>query len=131
MELVELYERRRELEAKLKPLKEQLKALEADIDRLEKRPSRDAVLAEIKTEAAKHGWSINELFASATRQKGHAVYRHPKRPELTWTGRGRTPRWIKDAEREGFSLLDLHVVEQADRAGRQSIKRSDAIAGRA
>ena len=130
MELIHLYERRRQLEAKLKPLKEQLKALEAEIDRLERRPPKDAVIGEIKDAALKQGWTLSELFGTKSATKGTAIYRHPKRPNLTWTGRGRQPAWIREAEQEGLCLLDLHVVEQADRAGRQAIHRSDVLAGR-
>lgn len=130
MELIDLYEKRREIELRIKPLKEQLKAVELEIDRLEKRPPKDSVLAAIKAAASKSGWTLAELFTIKTKVKGHAVYRHPKRPELTWTGRGRQPGWIKEAEREGLCLLDLHVVEQADRAGRQALKRASVVAGR-
>ena len=49
------------------------------------------------------GFSMTELFAgrppAKNRGKGLVAvkFRHPKNPALTWTGRGRKPRWIVEA----------------------------------
>ena len=56
-----------------------------------------------------HGFSLKELTGvSPARSKGRTKnppkYRHPENPEITWTGRGRKPQWIKDAESEGKDI---------------------------
>ncbi|MBM9595987.1 H-NS histone family protein [Rhodobacteraceae bacterium MCCB 386] len=40
-------------------------------------------------------------------QAADPKYRHPDYPELTWSGRGRRPRWITDAVEAGLKLDDL------------------------
>ena len=34
-------------------------------------------------------------------------YRHPEHPELTWSGRGREPKWLVNAREEGFNEMEL------------------------
>ena len=36
-------------------------------------------------------------------------YRDPANPKVTWTGRGRTPKWVAEALAGGASLADLAV----------------------
>jgi DNA-binding protein H-NS len=36
-----------------------------------------------------------------------AKYRHPENPDLTWSGRGRRPAWIRDAVEAGRALGDF------------------------
>ena len=36
-------------------------------------------------------------------------YRDPANPKVTWTGRGRTPKWVAEALASGASLTDLAV----------------------
>jgi DNA-binding protein H-NS len=36
-------------------------------------------------------------------------YRHPESPELTWSGRGRRPAWIRDALEAGRQLADFEI----------------------
>jgi DNA-binding protein H-NS len=36
-------------------------------------------------------------------------YRNPDNAEQTWSGRGRRPRWIHDAEASGRSLPDMEI----------------------
>ena len=54
--------------------------------------------------AASSGFSLPELVggrrATTARRTTMVVrYRHPKNPELTWTGRGRRPKWLAKAGR--------------------------------
>jgi DNA-binding protein H-NS len=58
----------------------------------------------VKALAERAGFSVSELFPD--RQAGKAQrgktrvavkFRHPKNPSLTWTGRGRKPRWLVQA----------------------------------
>jgi len=42
--------------------------------------------------------------------KSGVVYRHPEKPRLTWTGKGRKPAWIKEyLTVDGNSLEGLKV----------------------
>jgi len=34
-------------------------------------------------------------------------YRHPDHPELTWSGRGREPKWLEEAREEGYDEAAL------------------------
>lgn len=135
MQLSVLEARRAKLDARLKSISARIRDLDRQISQIKKRPSRKAVIAEMTRVAEQMGWSLAEVAAQATKppRKPHipfAKYRHPKRPELSWSGRGRTPQWVKDAEREGYTRNDLHVLTQADRAGQKNIARLDKIAGR-
>ena len=49
--------------------------------------------------ASKAGYSVGELFGARGRKRGPATvkYRHPDDASLTWTGRGRKPRWMVKA----------------------------------
>ena len=38
-----------------------------------------------------------------------AKYRHPENFELTWSGRGRTPKWIADHEANGGNREDYAI----------------------
>lgn len=40
--------------------------------------------------------------SSATRGKVAPKYRNPANPEQTWTGRGRTPLWVQDLQKNGM-----------------------------
>lgn len=40
---------------------------------------------------------------------GAVKYRHPETPDLTWSGRGRRPTWIRDALEAGGQLTDFEV----------------------
>lgn len=44
-------------------------------------------------------------------EKGGPVYRNPSNSAETWTGRGRQPKWVRDALANGACLEDL-VIDQ-------------------
>ncbi len=83
-------------------------ALETLADR-----ERDAARKAAEEAAGKYGFSLAELGIvpggkGGGRRKTRAAgpvnppkYRHPTDPKKTWSGRGRKPDWIKDAEQEG------------------------------
>ncbi|WP_407696794.1 H-NS histone family protein [Sedimentitalea xiamensis] len=64
------------------------------------------------------GFSLKELVGEAPkakRRKGTAQppkYEHPETPETTWTGRGRTPAWIKEGLAAGMSLDDFLIARR-------------------
>ena len=47
--------------------------------------------------------------ASTKRGKVAPKYRDPANPNVTWSGRGRTPKWVSEAVESGASLADLAV----------------------
>jgi len=42
-------------------------------------------------------------------ERGGPVYRNPSNSAETWTGRGRQPRWVRDALANGARLEDLVI----------------------
>jgi DNA-binding protein H-NS len=64
------------------------------------------------------GFKVEDLFGSRPtapsvakddRQKVAAKYAHPENPELTWTGRGRTPKWIEEKEAKGHKREEFLI----------------------
>lgn len=90
------------------------KKLPAEIKRREE-SGRIKVLQELRNIAQGHGFSLEELVELKTQKVRKSPgtvavkYRHPQNPELQWTGRGRTPRWVQEWEANGGSLNDLAV----------------------
>jgi DNA-binding protein H-NS len=72
------------------------------------------LIDEFKARAASLGLSIdlvvnNEKPAKKTGAKVAPKYRHPSNPSLTWTGRGRTPKWVEEQISAGRSLTSLEI----------------------
>lgn len=64
------------------------------------------------TEAAKeYGFSLKELLGAmpAGKRTVPAKYADPDDPSVTWTGRGRKPKWVQDRLDQGASLDDLAI----------------------
>jgi DNA-binding protein H-NS len=89
---------------------------------------RRAALEAAKKVAKAHGFSLEELTGSKTAKKpasdkpaatrkakgdGRAKvapkYRNPNNPEQTWTGRGRSPKWVAEHIAAGGSKDDLAI----------------------
>jgi DNA-binding protein H-NS len=62
---------------------------------------RATMRKEIEAMAKAEGFHLDELFSSRSARAPRAAagikYRHPKDATLTWTGRGRRPKWLLDA----------------------------------
>lgn len=92
----------------------QLKELRGQVDKAivgyEDKRRRDAVDA-IKAAAQEHGFALADLVGSAVRtvNKVSPKYAHPENPEMTWTGRGRKPKWVEEHLASGKSLDDLLI----------------------
>lgn len=70
---------------------------------------RDKVLALLKAE----GFTMEELFGvggKKTRRKVKPKYRNPADASMTWTGRGKRPRWFNDAITAGKKEKDLLIA---------------------
>lgn len=76
---------------------------------LEKEEARE----KIKSIAEESGFSLGELFnrkIKASKTKAPIKYQHPDDASLTWAGRGRKPKWIKEYLATGKSLADVEIV---------------------
>lgn len=95
-------------------LSQLLASIPAEIQKREKEEKAKAI-KELEAFAAERGFSLDELLSStpvkAKKEKGTIAikYRHPKQANLTWTGRGRQPKWIAEFLSQGGSLPELGV----------------------
>lgn len=98
-------------EYSLRELKQLKKDVESAIESYHDRQRQQAV-AELEAIAREKGFSLAELAGLAkTRKKpaSAAKYAHPDNADLTWSGRGRRPRWLEEALSSGRSLEDLLI----------------------
>lgn len=97
--------------------RKELEKLRKDIDEALSTVSqreRKAALDAAEKAAAEHGYSLSELAESAskgrkTKTKNPPKYRNPEDPTQTWSGRGRKPRWINEAEAAGRPISDFEI----------------------
>lgn len=83
-----------------------------------------ALMARISQEMAQYGLSAHDFLtlprpklrrAIVARLRGDAQsplappYRHPQHPELTWSGRGTRPKWLRTLLTKGHSLDEFRV----------------------
>ncbi len=109
--------------------RKELMALRANIDKaiaaVGDRDRRNALKA-AEAAAREHGFTLDELMplmggsrGRGRRAEGAAAaasgpasaprYRNPDNPDQTWSGRGRRPRWVHEAEAAGRSLADMEI----------------------
>jgi DNA-binding protein H-NS len=73
------------------------------------------VRKELEALAAAQGYSLEELLgdAGATAKRAGkpvaAKYRHPENAALTWSGRGRQPRWVVEFLANGGKIESLAI----------------------
>lgn len=101
----------------------ELKKLQRDIARAIETfdaRQRQGVLAALEEKAKEFGFALSDLFSSvvgevgkrikgATRMKPAPKYANPADPSVTWSGRGRRPRWFSDAIANGKSPESMKV----------------------
>ena len=95
----------------------ELEKLRSDVEKALSTLSERERLAALQAaeEAARaHGFSLKDLTGIApAKAKGRAKnppkYRNPENPSATWTGRGRKPQWIKDAEDAGADIAAFEI----------------------
>lgn len=96
----------------LKALKKLKIDVEKAIKHFESRKKREALSA-VEETAKSMGFTLVELFegSSMSRKKISVApkYIHPENDQLTWSGRGRKPRWVLEYLSAGRSLDDLKV----------------------
>ncbi len=94
----------------------ELNTLQKDITReieRRRRSEADSLLSEFRKRAAEMGLSLDDLVGGrasiAKRGKVAPKYRHPQDASLTWTGRGKRPRWVDEVLKAGGSLDALKI----------------------
>ena len=97
----------------LSDLKKLQKNVTKAIDGYQDRQRKDA-LAAAEAAAKELGYTLADLTGlSSKKSKTFTApkYRHPENAEMTWTGRGRQPEWMKSALENGHSK-DEFLIEQ-------------------
>ncbi len=94
----------------LKEMRDLRSRLDRAINSYEDRKRREA-LAAIEEAARQHGFNLSDLTGAKTRRAGVVApkYANPVDPTMTWTGRGRKPRWVQENLDGGKQLEDLLI----------------------
>ena len=97
---------------------DELKKLQKDVTKAietYKERQRLEAIAEVEELARKKGFSLSELTQSGKSKSRRPVapkYAHPENPAVTWSGRGRRPKWVNEALQSGKSLDDLLIMRK-------------------
>lgn len=97
---------------------EQLREIRSKIDHLIENDNarRETALSAIRNKAQELGFELEELLPSAPRSRrvvgarapaSDTLFVHPDDPELTWSGKGRHPKWFKQLIRSGIDPESL------------------------
>jgi DNA-binding protein H-NS len=79
------------------------------------RSEKARVRKELEALAAAHGYSLEELLGdtgTSTKRASKPVaakYRHPEDGALTWSGRGRQPKWVAEFFAKGGKVESLAI----------------------
>ncbi|MDO5648341.1 H-NS histone family protein [Paracoccus sp. (in: a-proteobacteria)] len=94
----------------LKEMRDLRAKLDRAINSYEDRKRR-AAMAAVEEAAREHGFNLADLTGAKTRRGGTVApkYANPADPTMTWTGRGRKPRWVVDQMEQGKDLEDLAI----------------------
>lgn len=81
------------------------------------RNQRRSVIAKMRELAASVGidFEIIETSSSKARRSSPAApkYRNPANPEQTWSGRGKRPKWIREAIDSGADMAAMEISSAA------------------
>jgi len=97
----------------LKDMQDLRGKLDRAIASYEDRKRRQA-LSDVEEAARKHGFNLADLTGAKPAKGGKTgsvapKYANPQDPTMTWTGRGRKPRWVVDQLDAGKELADLAI----------------------
>ena len=86
--------------------RDELRALRDDLAQRTREADQEAkrmLLNKFSHMAEEAGFTLEEVVGLLDSRRGpvKAKYRHPSDPEITWSGRGRTPTWLKELEDNG------------------------------
>ncbi len=91
-----------------------LLALRAEVDRLiaDRQSAEKNVLRQRLVELAKaQGFTLEDVLGKSRKRGAVPIkYRDPKNPQNTWTGRGRTPRWLTAAMKGGRAKKEDFLI---------------------
>lgn len=93
-------------------LKALLKDVEKAMKTFEARKLAEARAA-LEEKARELGVSLEAVLGGKPARAASSAapkYRHPENASLTWSGRGRTPKWIADHEANGGSREDYAIA---------------------
>ena len=96
----------------------ELRELQVKIPKEIERRSKDEkakLLKDMEAMAKERGYSLDELVGSESaakkpRQTVAPKYCNPQSPEITWSGRGIQPKWVKAHLENGGSLEQLKIA---------------------
>lgn len=95
---------------------QELEDLSKDIDNEKHRrrtEERKNVKRQMKELAASVGMSPEEILGiepgKKAKPRAKAKYQHPENPELTWSGRGKRPKWVNEFLEQDRTLEDLEI----------------------
>ena len=74
---------------------------------------RDSAVQQIEDIAKSAGIRV---FIKSERKKANAEtkrYRHPEQHDMTWSGSGAKPKWLRDFIKAGKSLADFEVHDES------------------
>lgn len=93
--------------AELKQLEKHIARTISGYDARKKAEAR----AQLEAKAKEFGFSLAELTGTEKRTRRAAApkYRHPENPAITWTGRGRKPKWFAEYIAAGKPLEKLEL----------------------
>lgn len=94
----------------LKELRELQAKVERAINSFEDRKRREAMAA-VEQAAREHGFNLTELTGGKPRKTGTVApkYVNPDDSTVTWTGRGRKPRWVQAHLDKGGAMEELAI----------------------
>lgn len=95
----------------LPELKKMQKDIAKAISTFEARQKAEA-RTKVEAVAREMGYSLAELVGTDSKPKRTPAapkYQHPKDPAVTWSGRGRKPKWFVDALASGTPAGDLEI----------------------
>ncbi|SEP14735.1 DNA-binding protein H-NS [Salinihabitans flavidus] len=89
--------------------------VEQKLVKLEKQHRADAIKA-AEQAAREYGFTFDDLLQETgkrasrkTVRKGEPKYAHPDDKSVTWTGKGRKPRWFTEAIAAGWTPEQLEI----------------------
>lgn len=90
----------------------ELKELRSKVDKLiqsKHDQERSGLRERFKEMAEEAGFSLADIVGIARGGKGRggsvaAKFVHPDNPQLTWSGRGRMPKWLSEKVKSGISV---------------------------
>lgn len=95
-------------EMSLKELRELKSKLDRAINTHDDR-RRLAAVAAAKEIAKAHGFNLADLAGTKVRKVAPQKYAHHENPSLTWSGRGRKPKWVAEVLDQGKQLDNLLI----------------------